>query len=249
MLNEKNFFRLYTELINPVLDKIVEHKLCVVPHLVGKLYGHSKLRLMVVGRAVNGWEDVEFSKCASVEAAVALVKAMHDSRDFSRIVDKGKGQKDWYLFSRSAFWRLIHNVLVAFGEGTSDCWYDDQQQWQEKVLWSNLYKVAPRDGGNPDEPLQKLQYQKCVEILKEEIATYKPTHILFVTGDDWFFYDKWEGYFADALKIKKLSKQERNDKYILGSGIYNDAKVVVCVRPECKPGAEICAAVMNRFRV
>ena len=46
----------------------------------------------------------------------------------------------------------------------------------------NLYKIAPRKGGNPSEAWQKMQREACVELLRAEIEFFNPTHILFVTG-------------------------------------------------------------------
>jgi hypothetical protein len=53
-------------------------------------------------------------------------------------------------------------------------------------VWSNLYAIAPKDGGNPDDAMQKVQRNTCRELLVEQIREYAPTHILFITGQDWF---------------------------------------------------------------
>lgn len=244
-MDKGTFVAKYQELVEPCLTNIIGNKYTVVPHYAGTLFAHSKIRLMVVGRAVNGWKE-DFSGCITAQDVAECVYKMHSTFNFGRVVDSGAGSKDWYLFSRSAFWRLIRNVLERYGEASNGVWYNDSLKWQEKVLWSNLYKIAPCNGGNPDESLQKLQYKKCVDLLQLEIANYKPTHILFVTGGDWFFYDKWDNYFAESLDIKKNAGL---GKYIVGFGMYQGAKVVVCKRPEMQDESALCEEVFNAFEV
>lgn len=244
MLQEHAFLEVYKELAELCFEDLKANKLVCIPHFVGKLYGNSPFKLMVVGRAVGKWDE-DYSICDNAEDMAKKVIAYHDSYSISRVVDRGDGSKDFYVYrENSALWRLINNYLAAVGEATPDLWYDDPLNWQEKIVATNLYKLSPMNGMNPGQRLQKKIYRQCVKLLKLELETYKPTHILFITGDDWVYYDKWPGYFAEALGIEKLSKSEQS---IVGRGRLGSAKYVVCVRPECKKEDNVCEAVVNAF--
>ena len=151
------------------------------PHFIGELYGENKdFKLMVVGRAVNGWE-YNFEDCVNSEDI--LYKILNQDFTFKDIEDNEvKGNNGTYFYSRSHFWRLIRKMLESYGEG---------ENFNKKIIWSNLYKIAPRYSGNPGWLLIRQKLQTYIEIIKKEIEINKPTHALFVTDIDYFnHYEK-----------------------------------------------------------
>ena len=51
----------------------------------------------------------------------------------------------------------------------------EKKNWSSYLVWSDLYKVASPEGGNPSTKLCNAQLDKCGRLLlKEEIAYYKP---------------------------------------------------------------------------
>lgn len=62
-------------------------------------------------------------------------------------VKDGWGATDRYNTKRSAFWRAVRGVVE--GLGISDVEHDT---WSSHLVWSNLYKLSPADGGNPSDP-------------------------------------------------------------------------------------------------
>lgn len=232
---------LYKKLVEVRLESLLEKQLMLTRSYVGKLYENNQFKLMVVGRAVNGWEN-DLKSSDTVEQIVEHV--FNIKFNFNCIVDHRRTLDDEYNFRRSAFWQLIKRVLELYGESEPNKWYDDEKNWQEKIVWSNLYKVSPVVGGNPDEKLQMDTYEISTEILVREIELYQPTHILFITGKDWFCYPKWKGYFNDKLGFKG---NFINDKFICGVGTIGDVKAIVCKRPEGVNRMEMALAIKEHF--
>ena len=173
-------------------------------------------KLMVVGRAVNGWDEecewlhgkyIDVSPDAMIEKAyekslINPLKWVLDSWELN-VIENGEKK---YNTAKSPFWQLTKDVLKAIT--LQNEW--DEKNWARQIIWSNLYKVALAAGGNPNYTMCKTQQSFCREILKYEIMQNKPEFILFVTDNGWF-----EG-FEDCLV-------ETRDYY---------SKFLVCKRPE-----------------
>jgi hypothetical protein len=150
--------------------------------MAGHLYQSG---LMVVGRAVNGWT-------AGISPAALLVPA--NAHTYANTVLESVtgancpmswvadcwGAAIGYNTRKSAFWRAIR--AVVHGLHIADVL---SPQWPSYLVWSNLYKVAPAAGGNPNGTLCSLQLPGCIDLLRLELATYTPTRLLFLTGMNW----------------------------------------------------------------
>lgn len=149
-------------------------------------------RLMLVGRAVNGWTKswIHGQHCDEESPRIMLEELYKESMEkplawvnyyWGRNEKNEQGEK-MYNTARSSFWQLARQLLHKLTpEGE---W--DETRWAEKLAWTNLYKVAPFEGGNPNEPLCRAQLEICREILRYEIEKLKPQKIVFVTDLDWF---------------------------------------------------------------
>ena len=49
----------------------------------------------------------------------------------------------------------------------------------------NLYKIAPKDSGNPPSKLCKVQFQQCIELLCAELVAFRPKRLLVMTKLNW----------------------------------------------------------------
>ena len=210
-----------------VWEWIKEKQLTVCPSFVGNKYEESNLRLMVVGRAVNGWE-VDTARCTTLENTLDMI--LQQENRFEDVV-KPEGvpygdpqEKKVYRYSTSRFWKLIQYILEEAGEG---------KDFHQRIVWSNLYKVAPYVTGNPAWRLVKPNMQTYIDCLIEEIRTYAPTHILFITGMDYLNPWEKEPQFGERLGVgKKNQTSFKNGQY--ESGIFENSKIVACGRPENK---------------
>ena len=128
--------------------------------------------ILFVGRATNGWitdeEDIDvlFGNTAD---------RIFNRDDQMQWVENSEGNNNGYNSRRSAFWRVIKRV--------SEYYYPED--WSSYIAWSNVCKVAPFNGGNPNNELYYAQLETCLKILEIEIEQLSPRIIVFLTGENW----------------------------------------------------------------
>lgn len=235
--------------------------------------GGKDFRLMLVDRAVNGWDEYrgtgtnakERFATSSIQNLLNNPAALTHGKDrFEWIavdaehniarncvrggIDKEPCAVGDYCLSRP-FWGYSKEIWDAlYGAATS--W---QERWYQKIVWTNLYKIAPRKGGNPSEAWQKMQREVCVELLHAEIEFFNPTHILFMTGTDWF--QPFRGIFQNVTErgVNHPSGKDTNTVYAELFAAYKAqngtrSKVVVACRPEMRDKQTYVAQVSKFLR-
>lgn len=207
--------------------------LTCVPMFVGSSFDNTKQSLMIVGRAVNGW-DQEWAKEPN-EIAAQVLENHFDIDGLSCLPET-----DGYYFSRSRFIVVAKEILQLFGVS--------EDNWASKLAWSNLYKVAPAVAGNPNGEVQHIQREAAIRILKKEIEIIQPKHVLFMTGYDfpsWTWRNsKTEESFVAAFGIKPISEF---GEIVEGYANYNGSKILVTCRPETKEIKSFAEAVRSAF--
>lgn len=142
--------------------------------------------LMVVGRAVNGWDEGVFPKnLSSADRAeeysrTVLASVNGTERCPMRWVTESWGSTGGCNPNRSAFWRTIRRVVAKLKIADVE-----QDPWSSHLVWSNLYKIAPAAGGNPDSTLCHIQLAGCIKLFRLELTTYTPSRLLLLTGTEW----------------------------------------------------------------
>ncbi len=132
-----------------------------------------------------------------------------------------------YNSKRSAFWRTANQVTISSGISILD-----PVHWSSALVWSNLYKVAPATGGNPNQKLKHLQKDACRKILENEISTYRPKRLVFASGADWADYFLDLPCFSSGTIDGQRSYVERvGDLIVDGEKI---GKYVVAAHPQGK---------------
>ena len=205
-----------------------------VPAFVGNGYKpDSEDSVMIVGRAVNGW-DVDWP----TETDEIVEQVLNQSFDLESINDLP--EQDGYYFSKSRFFLVIREMMKRLGATDSD--------WSSKFVWSNLYKVAPALNGNPKGKEQHIQRESAIRLLRKEIELFKPKYIVFVTGYDfttWSWYNNTcENTFAKEFNIQKT---DNSGDYVEGYGSCNGNKIIVACRPETKSVEAWVDSVLNAF--
>lgn len=221
----------------------------------GALYESSDIRFMLVGRATNEWGSL-FTNTAEIFGMDAE-RQFNDSHRFCWIEDiKGSlysaydrekpikkryclDKKHYWTYSKEIFKRLTRMELLS-------------PVWQEHIVWTNLYKIAPNSGNginNPDEQLKKAQLATCKKILNREIELYRPTHILIFSG-----YDDWFEPFADIFSevkdsgIRNIQKgPNKNYEYVEATAKFGDSKVVISCRPDYRDKDRFVEQIINTF--
>jgi len=209
--------------------------------------------LMVVGRALNGGGTV-ISK-EQLGDKLIIQKFADD------IVEQKQVPENWislrwvaegfinppkeYNPRKSAFWRVIKEIVESLKIAETN----GNDEWSSFLLWSNLYKFSPYDGGNPSGKLMEIQREKCVELLSLEIETWKPKNILMLTGGDWlrrFLKGSKQNLFKD---IRYLNDGSHRYEYLDCVGDLNyGGKIAVAKHPERKKGDIWVEEVLNALK-
>lgn len=210
--------------------------------MAGTLYRSQETRLMVIGRATNGWKQLDTSSAAAFSREA---EAAFGSPGFSWVSGAGgdlRSARDvLYRLSRSPFWRVARRLLAALGEDASG-------RWVERIAWSNLYKIAPLGGGNPSNALCRAQIGPCRAILAEEIRRFEPTHIFMPVGWNWFESD---GRYDFSRLFGGVRRS--GGRYAEGSAYFalpdgRAVQAVIACRPERRPEEEYVREIAELFR-
>ena len=244
----KRLSKNYGELYDAITDYLREY--CLATHfpVKGNAYANEQIQFLLVGRALNGWShhDDKFSgefpfdnlpeRVDYIERATSATSAKDRFNFLSRDT-----------FSRSAFWRTakkISEALIGVEESSHEV-------WREKIVWANLYPVAPCEGGNPSNRLIRKQRSIAKEILKETIELYEPTHILFETGwDYWMYYKDENNKYAcmiDGIPESDIRKICDRKEIVLWYGRIGNSKIVIANRPELKNERKYVNAILEAF--
>ncbi|NWO06077.1 MAG: hypothetical protein HLX50_10375 [Alteromonadaceae bacterium] len=218
----------------------------LVPEVTGFLAMSGKAfdgALMVLGRAVNGWaEGISTDELRMPDKASQYAEIVQDSVagnetcPMSWVTDCWGATKG-YNTKRSAFWRCIRNVTAGLNVVDAEC-----ANWSSHLVWSNLYKVALAEGGNPTNKLCQAQLAGCVDLFKLELRTYRPSRLLFLTGSDW------ADPFLDGVDLQESDHFHYVQQYgrcRLVDGL--ETQCVVAAHPQGKPEADWVREVVTAF--
>lgn len=161
------------------------------------------VEFMLYGQSVGGWQREHDYSAPLPEGREAQARAYsnnhhsdHSPLDWVNVLwTKGNraqlneaGKEFYKPFGaynpgRSPFWQLIVRVIQEKNGLAPSSW-----AWTEKLVWSNLYKIAPQDGKawNPDEGERMLQRPECVHLMEQELRELQPKYCIVYTGDNWW---------------------------------------------------------------
>lgn len=119
----------------------------------------------------------------------------------------------------------IAGSLLGVGDG----------DWQDRIAWTYLYKLAAKKG-KTDEEICRKQKGLCEEIIKTEIEALKPTHILFFTG--------WGSVWNFDLPLSSLLKGEAVEGW---GKAENGASLIVTRYAVRKPAAKFAMDILEKI--
>lgn len=216
-----------------IFNKIKAGELTFAHYKEGKEFCKGKYKLMYIGRALNGWGKISGNTAEEVYENAHSIVANAENKSEKCIRNFGG------YINRSAFWQLCKLILKKSGECTDEEFIianneRDKIFWDDRIVWSNLYKIAPVNGGNPNYGVIKATVEDCIEILKKEIEIVEPKHIVMVTDEWWVTLKDKDG----NTKFNKTFEKEFNikinstDSFVIGKGRYKNIPIIVTKRPE-----------------
>lgn len=157
---------------------------------------------LVYGQAVNGWsssftsnevitkEKVERSIEASnqmpegiADCPLDWVNVMWSNESYQKIIGNKELEELYtgnYRANTSFFWNVVYKTVNKYYDYPSDSF-----SWAKKVVWSNLYKIAP-DKANPTDAQQLAQMPGAAMLVLKELEEIKPRFCLVLTGESWW---------------------------------------------------------------
>lgn len=174
--------------------------------------------LLFVGKAVNGWvsDETDTKQLFDLDNPDRIF-ARHDQMEW---IENLSGNSNGYNTRKSAFWRVIKKVAEV----------NNPKEWYSHIAWSNLYKVAPWKGGNPNANLQSKQRDYCYQLLKTEIEVLSPEYVILLTSRwEWSFLK----YLNDWNDISPISNVKWG-KYKTSLYHINGTNFIVSQHPQGK---------------
>lgn len=205
-------------------DKHLQNKKYVLFYpTIGKDYFKSR-ELLIIGRANNGWPNSW--TCKKFDKKV-IKKSIDESQP-----NKGECAFEWLnkykgkdVFSKMVrkkpFWNTTYNLI-------REHYRRNHEDWTHMIAWSNLYKIAPKDGGNPNRKIEWQSQQKnCEKLFSQEIKELRPENVIMITDLDWVCWEK-DVCFIENNKLKKFPK----NKYVKATGNINGSNIIITSRPD-----------------
>lgn len=200
--------------------------------------------LMAIGRSVNGWGncgkfpyDLQYQEVRE-NFAEEVVRFIGVDVKCPMLNHWGNNN------NRSSFGRVLRRVIRELEIPNFN-----EEEWPSYLVWSNLYKLSPHKGGNPNTELCDTQQTGCKNLLKVEFETYRPERVLFLTGYDWAC-----PFLEDFTKNYSQMPEEINQTYVKQFGqliLPNQpqCKVVIACHPQTRPEDAWVCAVMKAFHI
>ena len=202
-----------------------------------------RLCLMLVGRSTNGWPSVSEwldSRLFGKRMEDIFLDRNHTSFDWIHTDPSRPGvftNGEEYSLSRSDFWNYTGELWRQLNERLNKPVIDLSKydyRWFEFITWTNLYKVSEQ-GKTHGLRMTRLQLPECMEILKEEIDTWKPNLILIKTDESWF-----SGFSPLFSSIKIV-----HNPVVRVVARYNKAPVMVTIRPERQSKEKFIGSILE----
>lgn len=218
----------------------------------GKHFTENERRFLLIGRSTNGWFSIDAGTADDFGAEAQ--KQFHDTTRWNWVEsvdgtlysthDKDKEHlKNRYCIDKKPYWTCSHAIYEQLHGSVHD-----DEIWMENIAWTNLYKISPKEY-NPDYKLMKSQKDTCIEILKKELEYYNPTHILVMTGYDWF--EPFSSVFTNVFDSRRRNicrGKQKNEIYVEGKAKFRNAPVVIACRPEWRDKEKYVASVLSAFK-
>ena len=212
-LIKQELFPLYQEL----LSKKTFEDICAFCIQWGENFPSAKNEgILFIGKAVNKW--------ISKETDVNILFGDDEKDKIFARDDQIQWVDERRYDKASAFWSVIKKTTQNFYP---------KEDWYSYVAWSNLWKLAPFKGGNPNVSLRDEQFDTCKKILEKEIEIFSPKFVVMLTSGwetDFLYFLNSSNHPQSELTIKWWSTYEYETRLYK----INDVAYIVSPHPQGK---------------
>ena len=198
--------------------------------------------LMVVGRAVNGWTNGSDIRVLRTEHGLAA--EIEEGRKESEKTSERDSPEEWlkeprdpprkpYNWRRSAFWRVAHDFAVD----DSVVAFAPRASWPSHLAYSNLVKIAPSGGGNPNAQRSRL-LEASAPLLQLEIESLRPACVLILAGQEW--YDPF-------LRLVGPVTALNDNQFVHGIAAFASAHILLAEHPQTRPHRRFVEALAKAW--
>jgi hypothetical protein len=180
-----------------------------------------EIDFMIYGQATNGWTPT--FKVNQIREGI-----LNEAIEFSNTTDHDEYcpldwiNKQWGSLQlyRKFFFNVMYKLVNEYyGKNKND------EGWCKYVIWSNLMKISPAEGGNPLGKEKDCQFDGAKKLFTREIKEIKPKFVVILTNWDWAC-----DFFKENPGFNVNEKQQ--GEFIQAQGIYNNSsKIIVTKRP------------------
>ena len=179
------------------------------------------IQFIIYGQATNGWNPV-------FKVVHPSKHLLHAAIEYSNTTDPEEicpiewVQKKWteYKLYNSFFWNVTYKLINRYNKEE-----DESNVWVNHIVWSNLMKISPAEGGNPYGKEWDSQFQGAKSLFTKEIEEIRPKFVIILTNWDWA-----NDFLADNPGFS--FNIETRYKFIQAKGEYNSkTKILVTKRP------------------
>lgn len=193
-----------------------EEKLSIFVPMKGSLYNSEKIKMMVVGRAVNGWGETAVEQRNNFTNHI--IEDIECEKRFDWI-EKEKAEHNYDALAKP-FWHYTKSILETLRGKRFE-----SPNWYEAIAWANLFPIsyACTNKGNPSNRIKYAQFQTAKNLLIAQIEHFKPTHVLVISGwAGWFVLQKSKKYHMkeDTKFLPNVYERNVNNEVVRGSGSY-----------------------------
>ncbi|WP_428661754.1 hypothetical protein [Runella sp.] len=184
--------------------------------IVGKNYNLNN-HLLVIGQAVNGWLSSGFKVTDDETALDAHIElSLQESQAEGEECALNWVNTNWVSSGlyRSFFWNVIYKLVKQKYSQTDE-------NWNEVIAWSNLMKIAPQQGWNPDdEEINAQEY--AAALFMEELSQLKPKNVILFTN--------LETWAKPIFEKAGIAYETHPSGFIQATATYGNSRIIVTQR-------------------
>ena len=197
-----------------------------------------EIDFLIYGQATNGWKPV-------FNVNHLTDRLLTESIEYSNTTDQGEFYPlDWvnqkwseYKLYTSFFWNVTYKLINLYNGK-----HKDGIDWRTHLIWSNLMKISPAEGGNPLGQEWTCQFEGAKKLFTREIEEIRPKFLIILTNWDWACDFLKENSECDIHK-------ENQGEFIQANGMYKEStQIIVTKRPAVGNNEQCVAEILQLIR-